>query len=192
MDILFPALYAFTLATTLAALEIQVEGKNGWAKELPTWRPDEKLWYTRVFRKLSHGKILTGYHIIFFLLIFLIFHLPYAFGMPFTLDNEARVLSLMLLVMLLEDFIWFVINPHFGIQKFFSKDILWHQKRFLNFPPEYIFIFLSSFLVLLPNAYLTQNFDILYWWVGNILVNGLMLLIVILLVFLQNDILKNR
>jgi hypothetical protein len=39
-------------------LEIQIEGANGWASALPTWRIETKwlLW-------LTSGKPLTGYHV---------------------------------------------------------------------------------------------------------------------------------
>jgi hypothetical protein len=51
--------YIFTLVLAIitALWEIQVEGKEGWAKQLPTFRINV------FFRKLLGGKPLTGYHI---------------------------------------------------------------------------------------------------------------------------------
>lgn len=42
-EIITTNLYIFIMATVLAILEIQIEGKHGWAKNLPTWRPSKNL-----------------------------------------------------------------------------------------------------------------------------------------------------
>jgi len=39
MDVITTNIYIFVMATVLALLEIQIEGANGWARNLPTWRP---------------------------------------------------------------------------------------------------------------------------------------------------------
>lgn len=185
MDILYTAFYVFVLAVTLASLEIQIEGKHGWAQDLPTWRPHKKSWYTKTFTKLSQGKLLTGYHIIFFLLIFLIFHLPFVFGFPFTFENWLRALSLMLFLMVLEDFIWFIINPHYGIKKFFSNEVPWHKKRFLHFPPDYTIFLSLSLLVILPIYFGYDSFEVIWWWGTNFLIFLLFLMILILIDLLR-------
>jgi hypothetical protein len=184
MDILFTNFYLFTLAVTLSALEIQIEGKDGWAGKLPTWRPSTSLWYTKAYIKLLSGKELTGYHIVFFLLILLMFHIPYVFGVPFTLFNEVRTLSLMLMVMITEDFMWFVLNPAFGIKRFFSKQVPWHEKRILFFPPEYFFTLFLSFVVLLP--LLMQGTNVILWWIINFLTFFLLVLITVLFTMFRN------
>jgi hypothetical protein len=62
--------YIFTLilAIITALWEIQVEGRWGWAKLLPTFRINV------FFRKLLGGKALTGYHIFLLLLFVTVFH----------------------------------------------------------------------------------------------------------------------
>lgn len=40
--IIIKAVYVFIMALVLAILEVQIEGINGWAKNIPTWRPDPK------------------------------------------------------------------------------------------------------------------------------------------------------
>ena len=50
-------------ATALATLEIEIEGPNGWAARLPTWRRDLGV--------LGSGKTpVTGYHIALFVTFF--------------------------------------------------------------------------------------------------------------------------
>ena len=49
-------LFLMWLALVHASWEIQIEGKDGWARELPCWRLNV------FFRKLLGGKALTGYH----------------------------------------------------------------------------------------------------------------------------------
>jgi len=36
---LIKVVYFYIIAIFLAILEIQIEGKHGWAEKLPTWRP---------------------------------------------------------------------------------------------------------------------------------------------------------
>ena len=183
LDVLFLPLYLFTVALTLSVLEIQIEGPNGWAGKLPTWRPSTSLWYARLYFKLLSGKQLTGYHIIFFTLIILIFHVQYAFRVPFTLENELKTLSLFFLFVNVEDFLWFVLNPAFGIHKFFSNQVPWHEKRILLFPPEYYITIGISFLCIIP--ILLKDASIVFWWLTNLLTFLISILLVILFMILR-------
>ena len=36
-----------------------------------------------------------------------------------------------------EDFLWFVLNPHFGWSKFNKNSIWWHKRWFLGLPLDY-------------------------------------------------------
>jgi len=40
---LYQSIYLFVVALVLAFLEVQIEGKHGWASKLPTWKPGETL-----------------------------------------------------------------------------------------------------------------------------------------------------
>jgi hypothetical protein len=70
---MFIGLLAFMvfLAFILALWEVQIEGKDGWAARLPTWRL-ENAWVLKV----TGGRPLTGYHV--FMIVFMIsmVHLP--------------------------------------------------------------------------------------------------------------------
>ncbi len=64
----------FWLSFCFAKLEIQVEGKFGWAKKLPTWRLETDHWISRLF---FNGKPATGYHIWLVVFVLSMFHFEY-------------------------------------------------------------------------------------------------------------------
>ena len=124
--------FAFILLISffLAKLEIQIEGKHGYAAKLPcAWRTKNK-WAVRF-------GITTSYH--FYLNLFLIsmIHMPFAVGLRWTLGAELTVLSFFLFLQLTEDFLWFVLNPHYGIRKFNKASIPWFPHWFLGLPTWY-------------------------------------------------------
>jgi len=84
----------------------------------------------------------------------------------------------MLMVMVTEDFLWFVLNPAFGIKRFFSKQVPWHEKRIFFFPPEYYVTIILSFVVLLPLV--MDGVNVINWWVSNFLTFFLLILMTIL------------
>lgn len=119
--------YLFLFALLVAALEVQIEGKDGWAQNLPTWRPGKSIF----------GKEITGYHLLIFALFLAVLHYPYFAGKIWTLSSEFTVLSLFSLLLLAEDFFWFVINPHYGLRRFKKEHISWHKNWFLFLPRDY-------------------------------------------------------
>lgn len=123
--------FAIIVSVILALLEIQIEGGNGWAEKLPTWRIKNPV------NKILNWPDLTGYHFYLNLLFVFILQLPFFLGFPFSLKNELLILELFLLIMLTEDFLWFVLNPKWGVKRFFRVDVPWQAKRFLWFPQNY-------------------------------------------------------
>ncbi|MDO8505504.1 MAG: hypothetical protein Q7S48_02930 [bacterium] len=123
---LLQILYLYLLALTLAFLEVQIEGEHGWAEKLPCWRPQGK-WYARLYTRVLGGKEMTGYHIGVFSFAFLMFHLPYVWGLPWNTGAEFSTLSAFFLFVVVWDFLWFVINPHYGIRKFRPGCVSWHK-----------------------------------------------------------------
>lgn len=124
----------FVIATALshALLEIQIEGKHGWAEKLPTRKFTGKLinWFSEL-------KYITGFHIATGAVIVLFAHLPIFFVSHWSWEYEFLVVGFILLHFTLEDFLWFVFNPHYGIHKFNRKHIWWHKKWFLGVPVGY-------------------------------------------------------
>ncbi len=127
-----------------AKVEIQIEGKDGWAASLPTWRI-EKHWLLDIF---WGGRAMTGYHAWMFSFIALVFHLPlFVFG-SWTLKFEARVLGCLMFFWIIEDFLWFVLNPAFGLRKFRPDSVLWHKYWFFFVPVDYaVFVVVGIFLI---------------------------------------------
>ncbi len=120
-DLLF-ALGLVLAAGCFAVLEIQIEGDAGWAARLPTWRLRSRFW-----NWLFPGRPLTGYHLWSLVFIAIVAHLPYAFGLPWTWRAEARSAAFVCLFWVLEDFLWFVLNPHYGLRRFTKEHIAWHR-----------------------------------------------------------------
>ncbi len=160
MNLILTNLYIFMMAIVLAILEVQIEGEHGWAKNLPTWRPTGT-WYTKFYEKLMSGREFTGYHLTMFTLVFLIFHLPFVFGLPITVNSELRTISYFFIFVVLWDFLWFVLNPHYPLSKFKKEHIWWHKKWLFGLPVDYYGSLILSLLVTFP----TGDF---VWWFTNI------------------------
>jgi hypothetical protein len=109
------------LAFILALWEVQIEGKDGWAARLPTWRI-ENGWVLR----LTGGRPLTGYHIFMTAFMVSVIHLP-LFFVPWHWRLECLLLGFYFGMVLLEDFFWFVFNPNFRIKNFRPGNIWWHR-----------------------------------------------------------------
>jgi hypothetical protein len=110
-------------AACLALIEIQIEGPAGWAANLPTWRVQNR-WLSWLFP----GRPLTGYHLWLLAFSCVVAHLPFAFGMPWTWAFEMRSVAFLLFFWVVEDFLWFIFNPHYGIRRFRPQHIAWHRQ----------------------------------------------------------------
>jgi hypothetical protein len=131
------------LSFFFAKVEIHIEGDAGWAANLPTWRIEEH-WLLDIF---WGGRPMTGYHAWVFSFIALVFHLPiFLFG-RWPLSLETRIIACVMFFLIIEDFLWFVLNPAFGIKKFRPDLISWH-KHWVGFvPTDYVvFTFVGCLL----------------------------------------------
>lgn len=109
-------------AWLFALLEIQIEGRHGWAQNLPTWRIDTK-WTQAVYKKP-----LTGYHLYAQGFVLLMAHSPFGLNlMPWRLPDELRILAFVVLFWILEDFLWFLCNQAYGFKRFSRQHIDWHR-----------------------------------------------------------------
>jgi hypothetical protein len=132
------------LAFMFAQVEIQIEGAAGWAANLPTWRI-EKHWLLDIF---WGGRAMTGYHAWIFPCVAVFFHFPLLFAAHWSWRAEARVIACIMLFWVLEDFLWFVCNPAYGLAKFNPVDVAWH-KHWLGFAPTDYWFSLAVAMLLL-------------------------------------------
>ena len=123
-------LFTVVLAIITALWEIQIEGKDGWAKLLPTFRINV------FFRKLLGGKSLTGYHIFLLLLFVTVFHGLFINELG-TWQIEFTIIGFVSLFFVLEDVLWFIFNPHYTFRRFRKKQIEWHSRWFMGLPFTY-------------------------------------------------------
>jgi hypothetical protein len=129
------ALVCFTalLAFLFAKVEIMVEGPHGWATGLPCWRV-EKHWLLDVF---FGGKAMTGYHAWVLPFMLLLFHLPVVATWSWTWGLEYRLLGSFMLFWILEDILWFILNPAWGLRRLRRADVFWHKHWWLGLPADY-------------------------------------------------------
>lgn len=130
--------FLIALSYAFAKIEIQIEGANGWASALPAWKLPESHWVSRLF---FGGRPADGYHVWTYLVFLpLVMHTPFLYA-PFSLAMELRIISFFVLFLIIEDFLWFVANPAFGLRKFKKEHIWWHAHHWLWIAPtEYIFV----------------------------------------------------
>jgi hypothetical protein len=145
--VLFHLLFAgflVTASTLFALLEIEIEGAKGWARDLPTWRIRNR--WTRL---VLGARPLTGYHLYVNLFLLLVLHLPYAFGFirP-SLGAELRILAFVALFWVLEDFLWFALNPAFGLRRFRRERIRWHAPDWWWIAPRDYWLFTPAGIAL--------------------------------------------
>jgi hypothetical protein len=122
------------MAFILALWEIQIEGKDGWAAKLPGWRLGQG-WLV----KLTGGRPVTGYHLFMTLFLIALVHLP-LFFVAWTWRLESLLLGFYVGMVFLEDFLWFVLNPHFGLKNFRRGKIWWHTSWWGPVPVLYWFL----------------------------------------------------
>ncbi len=140
--------FVLLLGLVFAKLEIAIEGSDGWAASLPTWRI-EKHWALDWF---WGGRAMTGYHAWAFTLIALFFHFPLFFSADFSWAAEQRALASNMLFWVTEDFLWFVLNPAFGLRRFTRLHAHWHKNWIGGAPVEY-WIFTPLGLALMWYSY---------------------------------------
>jgi len=117
-------------AVLFSMAEIQIEGKYGWAAKLPTWRFKISSAFFFINREI------TGYHTFIFALVFLLPHFTFLF-MNWNLKAEIYIIAFYVLLNPLEDLLWFVFNPQYGVKKFNKEHIKWHNYWLFGLPFDY-------------------------------------------------------
>ena len=134
---IFIVVYLLVTALVFARLEIQIEGPNGWAANLPTWRISNR--WTKLF---FGSRPLTGYHFWMLIFVFLMVHAPLVLQTSlWSWGMELRVVAFYIMFFLAEDFLWFVLNPAFGIRRFRREHIWWHAPQWWWVMPRDYWVF---------------------------------------------------
>jgi len=133
-SVLFWSLFA----VIIACVEIEAEGKHGWAEKMPTWYRTTGFWAV-LYGRLMGGKPLTGYHTFMFFFPALLFHAHFFMGVPWSGAQELKAWAMYFAWCPLWDYFWFVLNPHYT-GKFRKDFVWWHAKSpwiFGLFPADY-------------------------------------------------------
>jgi hypothetical protein len=115
-------LFVPLVAYMWAKMEIEIEGRDGWAAKLPTWKIEKHI----LLDIFMGGRPLTGYHAWAFTFVFTAFHLPFFWAGAWNWRGECHVEAATLVFWVIEDFLWFVLNPHYGWSRYHQKEIWWH------------------------------------------------------------------
>jgi hypothetical protein len=124
-------LFVMGCAVWMAAVEVQIEGGYGWSAKTETWRVRNPI------RKFVNWPYITGYHLSVWMLTLVLFHLPFLFEQVLNFKNWLQIIELWWGFWVMTDFWWFVLNPLWGIKKFFTIDIPWHPGKLLYLPRNY-------------------------------------------------------
>lgn len=120
-------------AYLFARVEVEIEGDAGWAANLPTWRIENHV----LLDIFWGGRPMTGYHAWMFSFIAVVFHFPLCFIGAWSLRLEARALAAIMLFWIVEDFLWFIVNPAFGWRRFKPQYVPWHRRWACGAPVDY-------------------------------------------------------
>lgn len=133
IHLLLTLIWVSLLSFFFAMTEIQIEGAAGWAANLPTWRIEQH-WLLDIF---WGGRPLTGYHAWVFAFMALIFHFPFVLHGQWSLRLQARALACLMLFWIIEDALWFVLNPAYGLGRLNPATVPWHKHWFCGLPADY-------------------------------------------------------
>ncbi len=124
-------------ALWMALVEIEIEGDRGWAERLPTWfRVGGPA--GRLYGLVANGRPLTGYHLFMATLPLIAFHLPFGFGVDWSLGREIQVLAIYPAWAVAWDYVWFVLNPAYTVARFRRGLVWWYPGPWVGrFPLDY-------------------------------------------------------
>ena len=107
------AIFVFSYATLYSLLEIELEAKEGWCKNLPT--------------PVVLGNF-TLYHVLMNIIVIITILKVYVKDIT-SIQDLALGIYYIAAWFLIEDFMWFVLNPHFTLAKYKKEEIWWHARR---------------------------------------------------------------
>ncbi len=144
MNILSSLLFILIASFFFAKVEITIEGSAGWAENLPTWKVSKEHWISRLF---FGRRPATGYHVWINAFILFILHVVYLFQ-SLSLAIELQLLALFILFWVFEDFLWFLLNPAYGLKNFRKEKIWWHRDNWWLIAPKEYFIWIPIGIML--------------------------------------------
>jgi hypothetical protein len=107
------AVFIFSYATLYSLLEIELEAKEGWCKNLPT--------------PVVLGNF-TLYHILMNIIVILTISKVYIKDIT-SIEDISLATFYIAAWFLIEDFMWFILNPYYTIDKYKKEEIWWHARR---------------------------------------------------------------
>jgi hypothetical protein len=121
----------------LGCIEIEIEGGHGWAERLPTWYLKRGK-VGAVYGLFMGHRPLTGYHVFAFTIPLVIVHLPFGFGLEWSVGAELGQLAIFFALAVIWDYIWFVMNPAYTVKRFVKGNVWWFQVPWIwRFPLDY-------------------------------------------------------
>jgi len=135
-------IFVFLFSMVFAAFCANAEGKAGWAGNLPAWRPNPDIWWVKILFWIPLlGREVNGFvlfNITFFLMAFLFIPLwGWAHKKVLGFREWGELVCFFVIFSVVEDFLWFVINPDYGLGKFSPSFILWHRHWLWIMPTDY-------------------------------------------------------
>lgn len=133
--------FVIAFATLWAWMEVEIEGKDGWAVKLPTscaflgW---------------------TWYHISMNVIVLLVLYRALRYHWFPALHVKLCIFALYVIAwFVIEDLMWFILNRNYGIQKYNKQDVPWHANK-----PWFAGTFVYNWVVLfiwIIAVYIEQN-----------------------------------
>lgn len=132
------------LAFVWAKVEIAIEGRHGWAENLPCKRLPANHWISKLF---FGGRPATEYHAWWNVFLISLIHAVYFF-VDFSWAIELKLIAFVLLFWMVEDFLWFMLNPAYGFKNYKPEKIWWHKNSWWHIAPREVFILVPLGLIL--------------------------------------------
>jgi hypothetical protein len=168
VPVLLTATFWFLMALVIAAVEIESEGKYGWAEKAPTWFRKTGF-AARLYGLAMGGKPLTGYHTFMFFLPVLIFHSGFFMGAPWSWRAELAAWAMYFAWCPLWDYLWFLLNPAYGFKRFRKENVWWHAKSdwvLGRFPADYLVGWGISIPLAFAAGRLGNHIELLGWFLA--------------------------
>ena len=124
-----------------------LEGAHGWAETLPTWYRRTTP-AGRAFARVVGGRPLTGYHLFMLPTLLLALHFPLLAVWRWSLSAELETIATFLVFAIVWDFLWFLLNPAYGLTRFRRGLIWWYGGPWLGRVPSDYAIGIGASLVL--------------------------------------------